>query len=176
MGTSEDNKSVSKFGIVFFHIFLILLFIIGGIATYIFVSEKIENSVTGINTPAINIDGENSNMVTFIGYEKSNNAFFIVFIICVSILIALTLILLFLSEQKYNKNIGLQNKASQLSMNFDLAKKGLQNGIKTTKTHKETLTDNNITIEKKTKKDNAIINNAIVDLFKAYSNSLPELQ
>lgn len=173
MGNTEDSKSMSKFGIVFFHIFLILLFIIGGIATYIFVSKKIDNSVTGINTSTINLHGENSNMVTFIGNEKNNDTFFIVFIICVSILIGLTLILLYLTEQRYNKNICFQNKSQQLSKNFEVTKSELEKKEANITTHEKKISKNNKTVLKE--KDNYTYSKAIIDLYKAYSNSLPEL-
>ena len=104
----ESIKPISARGKSFFFVMLIVLIILNLIAFYKFVnmdsSDKMYESVKLVY--------DNSSLNTDLSIKKTihSETGFIVFIICDSILIAITLILFYLTEQSYNDHICKWNK------------------------------------------------------------------
>ncbi|MCR4954666.1 MAG: hypothetical protein K6A43_11405 [Treponema sp.] len=173
MKKENSDIKLSRFGIIFFHILLVLLCILTGIFVFRMVPEEFNTVEADIKTSEIKTDGESTNIFAFFVNEQNRDVFFIIFIICITVLIAITLILLYLTEQKYNKYVYLKHKENRLTKRFEDTKSLLRNKKSKTVTHtKSVYKDDQKVLNEK---DYYTKNKAALDLYKAYSNSLSEL-
>lgn len=170
---NNENKNISCFGFIFFSFVLVILCIFTGICLFKIIPEEFNTVEADIKTSEINIDGESTNVFAFFINEKIDSIFFVIFIICITVLIALTLILLYLTEQKYNKYVYLKHKEKQLAKKFEETKSVLKNKKTKIVTHTKTVCKDNQKILNE--KDYYTKNKAVLDLYKAYSNSLTDL-
>ena len=166
----ESIKPISARGKSFFFVMLIVLIILNLIAFYKFVnmdsSDKMYESVKLVY--------DNSSLNTDLSIKKTihSETGFIVFIICDSILIAITLILFYLTEQSYNDHICKWNKANLIYREITSSKNKIISDSILSQTE-NTKKNEKILIE--SKKEFYPQSKASIDLFKAYSNAIADL-
>ena len=166
---------LSSCGKGFFALIIFGLLVLSGIGFYEFYPRRSNFDYTENQSNTVEINCEDSNITTNLSVKekKEKDLVFIIFLICDSLLLGLTLILFYLSEQKFNEHICSLNKGMAISDKCLCSK----NCIQSVKNHsgltKITQKDSKGNI--KTEKEFYSSRKACVDLFKAYSNAITDL-
>ena len=171
----ESIKPISACGRCYFLLMLLGLIILGIIISF----NCIKVDSTDKMNESVILKHDKSKLITDLRIKKtlhSDKCFsdkcFIVFIICDSVLICITLVLFYLTEQKYNEHICKTNKAILISRELIAARNktcsdSILNQIKGHKNNGNNLTKN--------EEEFYLLNKATIDFFKAYANAITDL-